>query len=65
MSSKNKSYSFLNQINADNFLTLKDENDYKMYEYLFKSRTNASISNIVVINHSLLIQDVSSTTPIF
>lgn len=53
------------QINSDHFLVLFENNDYKYYEHIFKARTKANKSDIVIINHSLLIQDASSTQPIF
>lgn len=52
-------------INADHFLVLFDSNDYKFYEHIFKARNKAQNSNIVIINHSLLIQDAVSTQWIF
>lgn len=52
-------------INADHFLVLFDSNDYKFYEHIFKARNKAQISNLVIINHSLLIQDAASAQPIF
>lgn len=60
-----KEFVFLKDINADHFLVLSEENEYKFYEYLFKARTNAQNSNIVIINHSLLLQDINSLNPIF
>lgn len=60
-----KEWSFLKNINADNFLILKDNNKYKYYEYIFKARSLAIKSNIVIINHSLLVQDINSISPIF
>lgn len=52
-------------INADHFLVLFETNEYKPYEHIFKARTDALASNIVIINHSLLLQDASSSQPIF
>ncbi len=51
-------YSLLREINADKFITLKDENPYKNYEFLFKARQNVAKSNIIIINHSLLLSDI-------
>ncbi len=56
---------FLKNINAEHFLVLLESNDYKNYEYIFKARSKAQKSNIVIINHSLLVQDASSPQPIF
>ncbi|MDP5038890.1 MAG: exonuclease domain-containing protein, partial [Candidatus Gracilibacteria bacterium] len=60
-----KEFNLLKNINADNFITLSDVNDNKYYEFLFKARTQAQNSNIVIINHSLLLQDINSLNPIF
>ena len=60
-----KEYQYLKHINADHFLVLSDQNEYKFYEHIFKARSDAQNSNIVVVNHSLLLQDIGSTTPIF
>lgn len=58
-------YLFQKSINSDNFLVLLENNDYKNYEHIFKARNKAQKSNIVVINHSLLIQDANTTNSIF
>lgn len=60
-----KEYNYQKNISGDHFLILLDSNDYKSYEYLYKARTIAQKSNIVIINHSLLIQDATSSQPIF
>lgn len=51
---------FLKLFNSDNFLTLSDKNIYKKYEFLYKARYKLDISNIIIINHSLLFSDISS-----
>lgn len=56
---------FVKSIHSDHFLVLFESNEYKSYEYIFKARSHAATSNIVIINHSLLIQDANSTQPIF
>lgn len=48
---------FLEKINADSFVVFEEENEYKEYEYILKIRKKAEMSNIVVVNHSFLIQD--------
>ena len=53
-------FSFLKLFNSDNFLTLSDKNIYKKYEFLYKARYKLDISNIIIINHSLLFSDISS-----
>lgn len=55
----------LKNINADHFITLSESNENKYYEFLFKARTYSQNSNIVIINHSLLLQDINSLNPIF
>lgn len=57
-------YWFLKHISSDSFVTLKDDNKYKDYEFLFKARNSLNSSNIVVINHSLLFSDVVSESSI-
>lgn len=56
---------YVKNIHSDHFLVLFDSNEYKMYEYVFKARNHALTSQIVIINHSLLIQDKASLQPIF
>lgn len=56
---------FVKNINSDYFLVLFENNEYKSYEYIFKARSEAMTSNIVIVNHSLLVQDAGSTQPIF
>ena len=53
-------FSFLRNINADNFSVLADKNDYRRYEYLFKARVRLESSNVIVINHSLLFSDLNT-----
>lgn len=51
-------FQHLRKISADNSFVLKDTNPYKPFEYILKARTKATKSNIVVINHSLLLNDI-------
>lgn len=60
-----KEFSILKNINADHFIVLREENPYKYYEFLFKARTNSQNANIVIINHSILLQDIKNSSPIF
>lgn len=60
-----KEFYYQKNITSDHFLVLLDSNDYKSYEYIYKARIKAQKSNIVIINHSLLIQDATSSQPIF
>lgn len=50
----------LNNVNSDNFITLDQDNPFKKREFLFKARKSVEDSNIIVVNHSLLFQDVKS-----
>jgi len=54
-------YWILKEITADNYLVLEDDNNpYKKDEFIYKARTNAQKSNILIINHSLLLQDMQA-----
>lgn len=55
----------LKKIWADNSFILKDQNPYKIYEFILKARTKATKSNIIVINHSLLLNDLVNDNAIF
>lgn len=57
-----KEFTLLKNINADHFLVLRDDNPYKHYEFLYKARINSQKSNIVIINHSILLQDTKSNS---
>ena len=57
-------FSFLNFINADNFIVLSDKNNYRNYEYIYKARSSLDNANIVIINHSLLFSDLNTEKPI-
>lgn len=59
-----KEYNIQKNINAEHFYILLDENVYKVYEHLFKARSHAQNANIAIINHSLLIQEATSSQPI-
>lgn len=61
-----KEYSYLHDLNADNFLILNEDNPYKEYEFLSKAKKRANNSNIIIINHSILAQELqtkNSTLP--
>jgi ATP-dependent DNA helicase DinG len=60
-----KEYNFQRNIHSDAFWVLLDNNEYKLYEYMYKARMKAQSSNIVIINHSLLIQDRVASVPLF
>lgn len=53
-------FSFLRFINADGFGVIWENNPYKNYEFLVYARYLVDISDIVVINHSLLFSDLHS-----
>lgn len=57
-------YWYIKLINADKFYILRDDNIYKRYEYIHKARQSSQKSNIVVINHSLLLQDIDGDNAI-
>lgn len=57
-------YQLLRELNADSFSTLRETNPYRKYEPLYKARQKAFSSNVVIVNHSLLIQDVKSDNSI-
>ncbi len=58
-------FNLLKKISADNSFVLKDQNPYKIYEFILKARTKATKSNIVVINHALLLWDLVNDNAIF
>lgn len=58
-------YQYKKHITADNYITLSDENELKKKEFVYKARQNAMNSNIVIINHSLLVQNSKSWWAIF
>lgn len=53
-------YTFLKLLNADVLGILWDKNQYSHYEFLYKARKQVEISDIVVINHSLLFSDLEN-----
>lgn len=57
-------YNYIKLINADKFYILKDDNHYRKYEYIYKYRQSSQKSNIVVVNHSLLLQDLEGDNAI-
>ncbi len=59
-----KEYSFMREINSDDFFTFSKDNVYSPYEFTLRARKNAKNSNIVVINNSILFQDVHSDNSI-
>lgn len=60
-----KEFQLLRNIHADHFLVLSEENKYKPYEFLFHARSQAQQSHIVIINHSILLQDIKSKNGVF
>ncbi len=58
-------YFLSKELSWDDLGILNDENEFKNYEFLFKARIKAQNSNIVVVNHSLLIQDSISSQSLF
>jgi len=47
-------------LNSDWFSSLSDKNQYKEYDFLYKARKKVELSNVVIINHSLLFSDLES-----
>ncbi|MDD4151650.1 MAG: helicase C-terminal domain-containing protein, partial [Candidatus Gracilibacteria bacterium] len=58
-------FNLLRQISADSSFVLKEQNPYKSYEFIIKARTKAQKSNIIIINHSLLLNDLVNDNAIF
>jgi len=58
-------YDILSTISSDNSFTLSEDNPYRFKEFLYLARRNSENSNIVVVNHSLLIQDLKSDWQLF
>ncbi len=59
-----KEYSFLNEINANNFYTFSKENIYAKFEFAINARKNAKKANIVIINNNILFQDIDGDNSI-
>ena len=53
-----KEFYFLSEISSDDWFTLSKDNPYKKYEFVLWARANAKKSNIVIINNSILFQDI-------
>lgn len=58
-------YMYIDEIHSDSFLVTHQENPYKNHEFYVQARNKAQESNIIVINHSLLLQDVVKTPSLF
>ncbi len=54
-----KEYSYIKEINADDFFTFSKDNIYAKYEFALRARRDAKNTNLVVINNSILFQDIS------
>lgn len=59
-----KEYNVLREIDSDKAFVLINDNIYKDYEFLYKARQKALNSNIVIINNSILVQDIMSDNSI-
>ena len=57
-------FSYLFQISADDFFTFSNENPYYEQEFAVQARKQARNANIVVINNSILFQDIDSDNSI-
>lgn len=60
-----KEYHLLKEVNADHISVFADHNPYRNIEPLLVARQLAGNADIVVVNHSLLIQDRVSKAPLF
>lgn len=57
-----KEFEMLKSISADDRRVLEAWNPFKNHEFLYKARSSAKDSNIVIINHALLTQDTEDTS---
>lgn len=53
-------YSISRNLNSDGFSLFSEKNQYKEYEFLISARKKVELSNIVIINHSLLFSDLET-----
>lgn len=58
-------YETLKTVSSDNFMTLDEDNPYKRKEFLFKARKDVESANVIIVNHSLLLQDIKSDSSLF
>ncbi len=59
-----KEYTMLDEICCAEYACSHDDPEFKNACYLMKARQNAFNADIIVINHALLLQDSTATTPI-
>ncbi|MDD2487176.1 MAG: helicase C-terminal domain-containing protein [Candidatus Gracilibacteria bacterium] len=57
-----KEFVLLKEVNSGDKRVLSSTNPFKNNEFLFKARNNGKNSNIVVVNHSLLFQDLENVS---
>lgn len=56
----NYEYKFLKFVNSDNVSTLDEKNPYYKKEFVYNQKVNLELSNIVIVNHSLLFSDLKN-----
>jgi len=59
-----KEYSMVDEICCAEYACSHDDPEFKNACYLLKARQKASAADIIVVNHALLLQDITSETPI-
>lgn len=59
-----REYSFIRDINADNLMTFSSKNPYEDREFAVRARRQARKSNIVIINHAMLFQNIDGDNSI-
>lgn len=59
-----KEYSLLDEICCAEYACSHDDPEFKNACYLMKARQKAFNADIIIINHALLLQDITSDTPI-
>lgn len=61
----NNEYKLLKYINSDNSETISEKNIYYKDEFLYRQKVNLDMSNIVIVNHSLLFSDLKNDFTMF
>lgn len=56
-------YSIIDQLRANDRRVLIPENPYRKEEFLYRIRQDAKTSNIIIINHALLLSEVAEEAP--
>lgn len=61
----NSEYKLLKYVNSDNNETLSEKNIFYKNEFLYRQKIKLDMSNIVIVNHSLLFSDLKNDFAIF